>query len=80
MPFIQDQARDVMFDDGDMDDLEDDYGDFLEDLFGPEKTGAKSASRTKGGMAQSGMNVAYQAGYYGSWAGGYVAQGLTGAM
>ena len=80
MPFIDQQARDVMFDDGDMDDLEDDYGDFLEDLLGPGQTGAKSAARTGGRMAKSGINAAYQAGYYGTWAGGYVAQGLTGAL
>ena len=79
MPFIDKQARDVMFDDDDDDEF-DDYEDFADMLTGPETTGAKSAASTFGSKAQSGLNASYQASYYGTWAGGYVAQGLAGSV
>ena len=31
-------------------------------------------------MAKTGLNAAYQAGYYGTWVGGYAAQGLAGSV
>ena len=78
MPNIKQQARDAMFDD-DEDEYED-YDEFLEMLHPPEVTGAKWASTTMGSVGKSALNAGYQATYYGTWAGGYVAQGLTGSM
>ena len=78
MPYIDQQARDAMFDDDD-DEFED-YDDIIDMLNAPPVTGAKSAGSTAGSKAQSVLNASYQAGYYGTWAGGYVAQGLAGSV
>ena len=78
MPYIDQQARDAMFDDDD-DEFED-VDDIIDMLNAPPVTGAKSAGSTVGSKAQSVLNAGYQAGYYGTWAGGYVAQGLSGAV
>ncbi len=78
MPYIEQQARDAMFDDDD-DDLED-YDDIIDMLNAPPLTGAESAGSTVGSKAQSALKASYTVSYYGTWAGGYGAQALAGSL
>ena len=78
MPYVDQQARDAMFDDDD-DEFED-FDDVIDHLSAPNNPGAKQASKTRGGAAKGATSKAFTGTYYGTWIAGYAAQGMSGSM